>query len=770
MKTTILILFIFFACVLQTWSQTMGPFNYGTYVKYDGKVTGIAGQQISYSNIYSRADHNSYDQVPMLDMFYYSSDRVNKTIKKPFVFVEGISFDKETPSGNKYTLKEYFDENGYVTSETSQSGIILLGNAYSSFVGSDHEVGNSTFNWATLVSGIDAEGIGLNDPLKVEKAPQLLNNLICAGYDIILIDFISGQQYIENNGEALFTALSEIKQMMVANGSTEKMAVCGASMGGLVARYALRKHELAGHTDWFSHFISFDSPQKGANINLGLQYTLKHLMTIPLLGNEPIEAYKKVTCPSASQLVRYTSLSTGIDPTVLVTTPGPSLERTTMLLNPNLLTWPTSCRLVSISNGSRNGTVQYGTQNIGNMPLFNSNGVIDIDINTLPNTQSTPKRIVDINIANACQWLNTFNYFGLLSKKVYVTNALPLDGLSGSYRKDIDDLASQIPRWLDLSGVLSIQGCNFINMNDWMHSSTIPSNVCFIPTLSSAGIINFEDAVNSPYNVLHTLFQGREKFEDPQHNVSHFDVVYAPVDNQTHVEITDENIEWVMTELIAKKDIAFQNEVIPNGTYQARETIKAGRDVDKYGDNCMQPFQAEMSPQYSNTAGLIQTCGPVSPQSGSVVVLHAGSRIELHPGFTTGNVAYFEASVMGALGCGAQSGIRYAAEGYEPNQDSQQLLAGLQTMAATETKPMLAGREGVLFVLQPNPTRGEVLLKSNLNEEKWIEVRDVQGRLLQKLNSTQSEIPLNLSDLPAGLYYISSTGEQHRFVSKVLKE
>jgi hypothetical protein len=184
----------------------------------------------------------------------------------------------------------------------------------------------------------------------------------------------------------------------------------------------------------------------------------------------------------------------------------------------------------------------------------------------------------------------------------------------------------------------------------------------------------------------------------------------------------------------------------------------------------MQPFQAEMSPQYSNTAGLIQTCGPVSPQSGSVVVLHAGSRIELHPGFTTGNVAYFEASLMGALGCGAQSGIRYAAEGYEPNQDNQQLLAGLQTMAATETKPMLAGREGVLFVLQPNPTRGEVLLKSNLNEEKWIEVRDVQGRLLQKLNSTQSEIPLNLSDLPAGLYYISSTGEQHRFVSKVLKE
>jgi hypothetical protein len=125
---------------------------------------------------------------------------------------------------------------------------------------------------------------------------------------------------------------------------------------------------------------------------------------------------------------------------------------------------------------------------------------------------------------------------------------------------------------------------------------------------------------------------------------------------------------------------------------------------------------------------------------------------------------------MGALGCGAQSGIRYAAEGYDNNQGSQTLVAGLQNMAAIETKPLVAGRDGVLFTLLPNPTRGEVLLRSNLNEEKWIEVRDVQGRLLQKLNSTQSEISLNLSDLPAGLYFISSTGEQHRFVSKVLKE
>jgi hypothetical protein len=425
--------------------------------------------------------------------------------------------------------------------------------------------------------------------------------------------------------------------------------------------------------------------------------------------------------------------------------------------------------LVSITNGSRYGTVQNPSPFFNGCQTLDGEGAIEIQLYSLPSNVAMHQLIASVNVLNNCPFLSN-SLWGSLSKKVYVNNCLPLDNMAGSYRNDVKELVNSLPNWLSATGVFPAPACNLLDADDYFQDFGLESNTCFIPLLSSAGIIDFDNNVNMAQALTNTLFQGREKFEDPQHNVSYFDVVYAPVDNQTHVEITDENIEWVMTELIAKKEIAFQNEVIPNGTYQARETIKAGWDVDKYGDNCMQAFQAEMYPQYSAAPGLIQTCGPVSPQGGSVVVLHAGNRVELHPGFNTGNVAYFEASVMGALGCGAQSGIRYAAEGYDNNQGSQTLVAGLQNMAGIETKPEVAGREGVLFTLLPNPTRGEVLLKSNLNEEKWIEVRDVQGRLLQKLNSTQSEISLNLSDLPAGLYYISSTGEQHRFVSKVLKE
>ena len=763
--------FLFLVLALSEFGicQTTSPFSFGSYVAYDFDLD-VSGYNVGYQNFNYRDNMQEYYESPSVRIFCFANNRTTKKLHKPFVFVEGISFDKPFADAGRYYFDEYFYQLGNRVNDISIHNQALLDLMVTTQnPGGNPFVGYSTFNWATLVSGIDAEGVANNDPLRVEKTPELLNKLYCAGYDIVFVDFANGEHFIENNGEALFNGLAEIKQLMLDNGSTEKMAVCGASMGGLVARYAMRKHELAGHTDWFSHFISFDSPQQGANINLGLQYTLKHLSAFPLFPDMVKESYAKVTCPSASQLVRYSCLSTSIQPPILYTTPSMSLERWELLLNPNMLTWPTSCKLVSITNGSRYGTVQNPSPYTNGCQTLDGEGAIEIQLYSLPNTTAAPQLITSVNVLNNCPFLST-SLWGSLSKKVYVSNCLPLDNMAGSYRNDVKELVNSMPQWLSATGVFPMPVCNLLDADDYFQDFGLESNTCFIPLLSSAGIIDFDNNVSLAQAVTNSLFQGREKFEDPQHNVSHFDVVYAPVDNQTHVEITDENIEWVMTELIAKKDIAFQNEVIPNGTYQARETIKAGRDVDKYGDNCMQPFQAEMSPQYSNTAGLIQTCGPVSPQSGSVVVLHAGSRIELHPGFTTGNVAYFEASLMGALGCGAQSGIRYAAEGYEPNQDSQQLLAGLQTMAATETKPMLAGREGVLFVLQPNPTRGEVLLKSNLNEEKWIEVRDVQGRLLQKLNSTQSEIPLNLSDLPAGLYYISSTGEQHRFVSKVLKE
>lgn len=760
---------IFFLLILLTnmcFSQSNVPFSYGNYVPYDNVITMTADGSVSYQDFGYRDNMGEFDGNASLSIFYYCNDRVEKEIKKPFVFVEGISFNKSNADDQNYFYNEYFFQLGNRTSETSSANIATLNQMVFSGPGSNPLVGYSTFNWATLVTGIDAEGLAFNDPLRVEKSPELLSKLICAGYDIVFIDFLNGERFIESNGEALYSALSRIKQMMVDNGSTEKMAICGASMGGLVSRYAIRKHELAGHNDWFSHFISFDAPQEGANISLPLQYAIKHLSSFPFLDDAK-ESFAKVTCPSASQLVKYSCLSTNVQPPILYTTPSMSLERAQLVLNPNMTSWPTSCRLVSITNGSRHGTQQNGGANANGVQVMDGEGAIEIDLFSLPNQMSTPTLITKVNVLNNCPLLNTSIWAGL-SKEVYVSNSLPLDNLAGSYRNDIKELTKSLPQWLVGTGLLPLPACNLLTPNDYFRNLAAERNTCFIPLLSSAGIIDFDNnAANSvPFTI--SLFQGREKFEDPQHNYSHFDVVYAPVNNQTHVEITDENIEWVMTELIAKKDLVFQNEVIPNGTYLARETIKAGYDVDKYGDDCIQPYISDMFPQYNYVNGNVQTCGPVTTPQGMVVILHAGNRIELHPGFSSTNAAYFEASIVGSMACGNSSSARYA-QGADA-VSGEGLTASLTPMVPADSKVLSASDESLFFVLAPNPTKGEVMLKSNSDEVKSIEIRDVQGRLLFRQQSNLRDTALNLSDFPAGLYYVSSSGDNHRFVSKVLKE
>jgi hypothetical protein len=91
-----------------------------------------------------------------------------------------------------------------------------------------------------------------------------LQKLYDSNYDVVFVDFKSGQNYMENNGFALSKALKQIKDSLDNNGSPEKLVVCGASMGGLVSRFAIRDIELNGADKYktcVGKFISFDAPQ-----------------------------------------------------------------------------------------------------------------------------------------------------------------------------------------------------------------------------------------------------------------------------------------------------------------------------------------------------------------------------------------------------------------------------------------------------------------------------------------------------------------------------
>ena len=107
--------------------------------------------------------------------------------------------------------------------------------------------------------------------LTYENYDSTLRYYLSSNYDIIYVDWNNGVDYIQNNAALLVEAI----QWVNANkSSTEKNVVLGQSMGGLVARFALKDMEDNGLVHDTKLFISHDSPHLGANIPAGLQYML----------------------------------------------------------------------------------------------------------------------------------------------------------------------------------------------------------------------------------------------------------------------------------------------------------------------------------------------------------------------------------------------------------------------------------------------------------------------------------------------------------------
>ncbi len=107
----------------------------------------------------------------------------------------------------------------------------------------------------------------------IEHTPKVLAAYLDSGYDIVYVDFWKGSDWIEHNAQVLEVVLKQISQRLCGEG----MHVIGASMGGLVAKYALNHLEELGELGCIRSYTSFDSPHGGANIPLGMQQISNYL-------------------------------------------------------------------------------------------------------------------------------------------------------------------------------------------------------------------------------------------------------------------------------------------------------------------------------------------------------------------------------------------------------------------------------------------------------------------------------------------------------------
>jgi PGAP1-like protein len=100
-------------------------------------------------------------------------------------------------------------------------------------------------------------------------------DIVFNGRDLFVVNLNSHEKSINENSVLLQQIIQEINGAKSGNHPT---AVIGYSMGGIVARKALKNMELAGINHQTSLYVSFDSPHMGANAPLSLQETLDKII------------------------------------------------------------------------------------------------------------------------------------------------------------------------------------------------------------------------------------------------------------------------------------------------------------------------------------------------------------------------------------------------------------------------------------------------------------------------------------------------------------
>lgn len=204
---------------------------------------------------------------------YIKYGNVDKKMRKPLIFVEGLDLGTE-----------------HLCSTLPNEGILR----------------NGSFGWDNFMAGKwEHDG---EQP--IENMPVLYQNFLAEGYDVILIDFTDGAGWIQANGEVLINLIKKINA--IKEGCNHNIVI-GASMGGQLSRWALTTMEKRKIIHDAGLYCSFDSPQQGANIPLSLQ---AFLYFGSKYGANPSKAAKekwdKLNRPAPQQLIKF-HLNTMLD-------------------------------------------------------------------------------------------------------------------------------------------------------------------------------------------------------------------------------------------------------------------------------------------------------------------------------------------------------------------------------------------------------------------------------------------------------------------------
>lgn len=349
------------------------------------------------------------------------------------------------------------------------------------------------------------------------------------GYDIVILnapiyttggkEIDGGSDYIQRNAMVLIELINFLNTQKVGD---EELVVLGPSMGGLIARYALAYMEQNSLDPETRLYISFDSPHKGANIPISLQYLINYLAQ--QLGDPQATAIVDdvLNSPAAKEMLydhllgHLLSGSTYEQDSTLLLPAGAPNFRDAFQAELDALGFPQNVRNVAMINGSGQGstTGTAGMQVVDTNVDLGSGLSADIALHFTPVASQT----------NTVTFVETF--FAGISVAEFSTEAE-----SFSFTDGIDSAPGGTA---NISSALGGGGSSnpiivaFIAALD-------QDDYSFIPTISSLAIENEDDWYASP--------------DIGGTHISPFVNTFIPSENESHVEVTPESAQFALDEI-----------------------------------------------------------------------------------------------------------------------------------------------------------------------------------------------------------------------------
>ncbi len=386
-----------------------------------------------------------------------------------------------------------------------------------------------------------------------EPSVNILEDLRNSGVDIVVLNFPTytresdgaeihgGADYIERNAYVLIEMLETVNAQMTGS---QELVVVGPSMGGLISRYALAYMEQNAMDHNTGLWLSFDSPHRGANIPISLQYLVNYMAEVGEDENLVEMRERELNSPAAKQMLldHYSShiaADSEYEQDYAIQFPTPAaVFRSNFETALSAVGFPNNPRNISLVNGAFNGTMveSPGATVIDASLDLGDNVGVDIALYFTPDASVT-NYVVD--------YLQP-TYYGISVGDPFYAYAS-----SPSYTAGIDSAPGGTVLF---DNYLEEGGSGVVT--EFLEALEVEA-FSFIPVQSSMNVDtdNWYDTVSTSSSTT-------------------FDAFYIPSENQRHLTVTEDNSEFIREEIYAIFDITDVNSIFSSRIRLASNPVK----------------------------------------------------------------------------------------------------------------------------------------------------------------------------------------------------